>query len=75
MSHMNEDHADAIALYATKLLGAPAGAWRMTGIDPEGCDLVLGARGLRLPFETRITSAAEARTELVRLVGVARGGG
>ena len=23
----------------------------MTGIDPEGCDLVLGARGLRLPFD------------------------
>ncbi len=45
----------------------------MTGIDPEGCDLVLGARGLRLAFATRITSAAEARAELVRLVGVARG--
>ena len=69
---MNEDHADAIELYATKLLGAPAGAWRMTGIDPEGCDLVLGARALRLPFEARITNGEEARTELVRLVGVAR---
>jgi hypothetical protein len=46
----------------------------MTGIDPEGCDLVLGARGLRLPFETRITDATAARKELVRLVSVARGG-
>jgi len=72
VSHMNADHADAVALYATKLLGAGPGAWRMTGIDPEGCDLVLGARGLRLPFESRITSAAGARAELVRLVGVAR---
>ena len=72
VSHMNEDHADAIALYATKLLGAAPGAWRMTGIDPEGCDLVLGARGLRLAFSTRITTAKEARVELVRLVGVAR---
>ncbi len=34
----------------------------MTGIDPEGCDLVLGARALRLPFETRITNGEEART-------------
>lgn len=74
VSHMNEDHADAIALYATKLLGAAPGAWRMTGIDPEGCDLVLGAHGARLPFATRVTSAADARAELVRLVGVARGG-
>ena len=48
------------------------GRWRMTGIDPEGCDLVLGSRALRLPFETRITNGEEARRELVRLVGVAR---
>lgn len=73
VSHMNADHRDALLLYATKLLGAPPGAWRMTGIDPEGCDLVLGARGLRLTFGSRITDANEARTELVRLVGVARG--
>ncbi len=72
VSHMNADHADAIDLYATKLAGAAPGAWRMTGIDPEGCDLVLGARGVRVPFAARVTSAAEARAELVRLVGVAR---
>lgn len=73
VSHMNEDHADAVELYATKLMGAPAGAWQMTGVDPEGCDLVWGARALRVPFATRITNAGEARAELVRLVGVARG--
>ena len=75
VSHMNADHADALELYATKLLGAGPGPWRMTGIDPEGCDLVLGSRGLRLPFGSRITDAASARHELVRLVGVARGAG
>jgi heme oxygenase (biliverdin-IX-beta and delta-forming) len=73
VAHMNADHADAILFYATKLLGAGAGKWRMAGIDPEGCDLVLGARGLRLAFGKRITSSAAARAELVRLVGVARG--
>lgn len=72
IDHMNEDHADAIELYATRLLGGAAGAWRMTGIDPEGCDLVLGARALRLPFASRITNGEEARRELVRLVGAAR---
>jgi heme iron utilization protein len=70
--HMNEDHADAIELYATRLLGASPGPWRMSGIDPQGCDLVLGARALRLPFETRVTNGEEARKELVRLVGEAR---
>lgn len=72
VSHMNADHADAVQLYATKLLGAEPGEWRMTGIDPEGCDLVAGARAVRLPFAARIASAEEARKELVRLVGVAR---
>jgi putative heme iron utilization protein len=72
IEHMNADHADAIELYATKLLGGAPGAWRMTGIDPEGCDLVLGARAMRLPFSSRITGGEEARKELVRLVGVAR---
>jgi putative heme iron utilization protein len=72
VAHMNEDHADAIELYATRLLGGAPGAWRMSGIDPEGCDLVLGARALRLPFAARITSGEAARKELVRLVGAAR---
>jgi putative heme iron utilization protein len=72
IGHMNEDHADAVELYATRLLGAAPGAWRMSGIDPQGCDLVLGARALRLPFATRVTNGEEARKELVRLVGEAR---
>lgn len=79
VSHMNEDHADALELYATKLLDAPASlpgsAWRMTGIDPEGCDLVKGTRGLRLDFASRVTTPEEARKELVRLVALARSKG
>ncbi|KAB2941835.1 MAG: DUF2470 domain-containing protein [Hyphomicrobium sp.] len=72
VEHMNADHADAIELYATRLLGAAPGAWRMTGIDPDGCDLVLGARALRQAFASRVSNAEAARKELVRLVGVAR---
>jgi heme iron utilization protein len=72
VAHMNEDHADAIELYATRLLGSVPGSWHMTGIDPEGCDLVLGSRALRLPFASRVTNGEEARKELVRLVGAAR---
>ena len=41
-------------------------------VDPDCCDLVLGARAMRLPFETRIANGEEARREFVRLVGVAR---
>lgn len=72
VAHMNQDHADAVALYATRLLGRAGGDWRLTGIDPEGCDLRAGAETARLPFATRVRHADAARAELVRLVARAR---
>lgn len=72
VEHMNEDHADAIALYASVLLGAPAGEWRITGLDPEGCDLMAGDLSLRLPFGKRVRNGGELRTVLVELAGKAR---
>jgi heme oxygenase (biliverdin-IX-beta and delta-forming) len=74
VEHMNEDHADALELYATVLAGASPGPWRMTGIDPEGCDIVLGAEARRIPFAQKVATPAEARTELVRLAAEARAG-
>jgi putative heme iron utilization protein len=50
LAHMNGDHADALRLYATKLLGAPDGEWRCVGCDPEGLELQLDRTALRLPF-------------------------
>lgn len=73
VAHMNEDHADAVALYATRLLGLAPGPWRMTGIDPEGIDLAATGMSARLSFGARIEDAKAARAELVRLVGEARG--
>lgn len=72
VAHMNADHADAVELYATKLLGAPAGPWRFAGCDPEGCDLVLGDRALRLAFPGRVTTPQTARECLVALAREAR---
>lgn len=72
VSHMNDDHADALQLYAEKLLGLTAGDWRMTGIDAEGIDLRRGGQVARLPFDTPLATAAEARKVLVSLVGRAR---
>src|SRR5262245_41687340 len=54
IEHMNEDHAEACRLYATKLLGAPDGEWRCVGCDPEGLDLQWDRIGLRLPFPARV---------------------
>lgn len=74
VEHMNEDHADAVELYAVKLLGGAAGPWRMTGCDPEGCDLVLDDKALRLVFPERVATPGDVRRMLVELVKQARGG-
>jgi putative heme iron utilization protein len=75
LAHMNADHADAIRLYATKLLGAEAGAWRLTGLDPEGLDLAFGDATLRLPFRERVTTADALRKMVVDLAKEARAKG
>jgi putative heme iron utilization protein len=72
VEHMNADHAEACRLYASKLLGEPDGAWRLTGIDPDGADLALGDRTARLPFPQRITEPGALRKVLVELAGRAR---
>jgi heme iron utilization protein len=72
VDHMNQDHADAVALYATKLLGLPAGDWKMTGVDPEGIDLRDGGATARLDFEKPVQNAESARSILVRMVKAAR---
>jgi putative heme iron utilization protein len=72
VAHMNDDHSDAIALYATALLGRTPGDWRMTGIDPEGCDLRHGGEVARLDFAAPIGDATQARKVLVELVKQAR---
>ena len=72
VAHMNEDHADAIALYALAFTGGDPGPWRMTGIDPDGCDIALGPDGRRISFATRVLTPGDARKELVRLAEEAR---
>ncbi len=72
VEHMNKDHADAVRLFATKLLGAPDGDWRFVSCDPLGCDLVLEEAGLRLNFPQRVTTPDEVREALVELTRTAR---
>ena len=73
VAHMNADHAEAVRLYATKLLGAENGPWQLTGLDPDGLDLARGDATLRLPFAERVTSAEQLRTVVVDLAKQARG--
>lgn len=72
VAHMNDDHRDALNLYATRLLGASSGDWRCTGCDPDGLDLAREAVALRLDFPRRIVTAGALRQMLVELAVAAR---
>src|SRR6266581_4099549 len=72
LAHMNDDHADAIRLYATKLLGAPDGEWRCVGCDPEGLELQHERTALRLPFAQPVASPGALAMVLKDLAQTAR---
>jgi putative heme iron utilization protein len=72
VTHMNEDHADAIHVYATRLLGLPAAQWKMTGFDLEGLDLRAGALRGRLEFPEPLKAPGDLRRILVDLAKRAR---
>ena len=72
VKHMNDDHADALGLYATVFCGAPAAAWRCTGIDPDGLDLAAERMALRVDFPARVTTPAALRTTLAQMASRAR---
>jgi len=74
VDHMNEDHTDALELYATRLCAAPGGLWITTGVDPDGIDLMTrdGASSTRLAFPERVRTSAELRGILVKLAQQAR---
>lgn len=72
LEHMNTDHAEAVALYASALVGAPEKGASLTGIDPEGCDLITEVCHGRLSFDAPIVDAAGARAALIDLVARAR---
>jgi hypothetical protein len=75
IEHMNEDHRDALVLYATRLAGAPAGDWRATGIDPEGVDLAAGDLTARAAFPRRVETPGDLRRVLKEMADSARAAG
>lgn len=75
VAHMNADHRDAIALYARHFAGIDEALdWKMTGIDPDGFDLMAGDRTARVFFAAPLTSAREMRAVLVQMAKDARAG-
>ena len=77
--HMNEDHADAIALYARVFGKMPAaiGA-QMLAIDPQGMDLNVQAEDketkVRIAFDHTLADSEDAHHTLIDMVKKARNG-
>jgi putative heme iron utilization protein len=72
IEHMNADHADALRLYATRLVGASDGDWRCVGISPDGVELQQGRTALWLAFPQRVITPASLRQVLRDLAERAR---
>jgi len=72
VAHMNEDHGEAVNLYAQVFLKAEKVNWRLACLDPEGLDLTAGDRIERLWFSERLVDPKDLRSTLVALAMQAR---
>lgn len=76
-THMNDDHADAIALYAKVYGNTPeATAAQMESIDPEGMNLIAQVNGtatpIRVTFDHVLQDSEDAHQTLIAMVKQAR---
>lgn len=72
VDHMNEDHADAIGVYARQFAKASGSGWVITGLDADGIDIANGDDVRRIFFPTPLAAAADLRTALVDLAKAGR---
>jgi putative heme iron utilization protein len=75
--HMNEDHGDAIVLYAKAFGNTPdAETAQMISIDPQGMNLSAFVKGKNLPvrveFEHTLQDSEDAHQTLIAMVKQAR---
>ena len=75
MAHCNQDHAAALQAIARHAGGGEGEAWRMVGVDVDGCDLASGEQVLRVAWSAPVAEAGRVRGELVSLARAARLGG
>jgi putative heme iron utilization protein len=76
-AHMNDDHADAVLLYAKVYGNLPtATAATIKTIDPEGMDLTAqietGETPFRIPFDHTLADSEDAHQTLIAMIRNAR---
>ncbi|MCW5721818.1 MAG: HugZ family protein [Devosia sp.] len=73
LEHMNQDHADAVDIYARYYAKAPGGKWVLTGIDAEGIDIADGDDVRRIFFDKTLSVPQDMHMTLVQMARTARG--
>ncbi|NEO56440.1 MAG: DUF2470 domain-containing protein [Okeania sp. SIO3B5] len=76
-SHMNEDHADAVLLYAQKFGSySNSTAAKMLSIDAQGMNLTVEVSGeslpIRIEFDHTLKDAEDAHHTLIDMLKLAR---
>lgn len=75
--HMNDDHADAVLLYA-KAFGnvSDATAAEMVAIDPQGMDILtrngVATASVRVTFDHELADSEDAHHTLIAMIKQAR---
>ena len=72
LAQLNASHQSALAKLAAALPGTPDGAWRATGLDPDGLDLACGDRTARAVFPRRVRTLPEVLELIPELIETAR---
>ena len=73
VTHMNDDHGDAIRKYCVEAgVAVPEGCKpQMTGVDPLGMNIRLDQKIVRIPFAEKAESAGDIRRILVAMAKAA----
>jgi putative heme iron utilization protein len=72
IAHLNDDHTEALSLYAERFCRMESGRWRATGLDPEGLNMQAGDLRARLAFPEPVHDGADLRRVLKDLAMEAR---
>lgn len=72
IDHMNDDHPEAVALYAKHLAGAKGPNWTISGIDASGFDLLGTDSVLRVEFDAPLQDAGRLAAVMADLAKRAR---
>jgi putative heme iron utilization protein len=73
VTHMNDDHRDAVQAMCRALFGEEPNDAAMLACDVEGFHVRSGRAVRRIPFARPCTTANDVRAEMVRLAREARG--